>query len=200
MQLVMSKKSPYARKVRVMLRETGLSERVEEVEVLPDPLESPAQALAANPLGRVPALVREEGPTLYDSRVICRWIDAECGAAFYPESRLWEVLTLEATAEGILDSALSIFYEGRFKGADGASGDWIEAQGRKIDRAVQALESRWMSHLAGPFDAGQVATACALSYLDFRVGDRNWRAAAPNLAAWHARVSERPSLAQTEPA
>lgn len=199
MQLVMSKASPYVRKVRVMLRETGLSPSVEEVEVATSPLDSAPQAVAANPLGRIPALVREDGPALYDSRVICRWIDTTAGAGLYPEGRLWEVLTLEATAEGLLDSAVSSVYEARFKGTDGASAAWIEAQWQKIERALRALDTRWMSHLAGPLDAGQIATGCALGYLDFRLGERDWRAVAPDLAAWYARFSERPAMLETAP-
>lgn len=198
MQLIMSPPSPYARKVRVLIREGGLQDAVTEQEVTTTPLDSAPQALAANPLGRIPALIRAEGPALYDSRVICRYLDSMTEVAFYPEARLWEVLTLEATAEGILDSAVSMTYESRFRG-DTAWDGWLDAQWAKIDRALDALEARWMSHLSGPITLGQIATGCALGYLDLRQPGRDWRAGRPALAEWAGRFSARPAMRATAP-
>lgn len=199
MQLIMSPPSPYARMARVAVRELGLLDRVEEVAVQTTPLESDPRAVAGNPTGRIPSLVREGAPSLYDSRVICRYLDHLAGGALYPEARLWEVLTLEATGHGLTDSAIAMVYQARFIGSEGASSGWIEAQWRKVERSVEALEARWLSHLAGPFDAGQVAVGCGLAYIDFRLGERDWRGPAPGLAEWFARFESRASMQETAP-
>lgn len=200
MRLLMSPLSPYARKVRVTLRETGQLAEVEEVSVTTSPLASDPAIIAANPTGRIPVLIRDDGPALYDSRVITRFLDARATAGLYPEGRIWEVLTLEATADGILDSALILTYETRFKTPEQVSSDWMDAQWGKIRRAVDALDDRWLSHLNGPLDIAQIAVGCALGYLDLRHDARNWRQGAGRLAEWHARFAERPSMIETAPA
>ncbi len=126
-RFIMSPPSPYARKVRILIRAAGLQDAITEHEVTATPLQSGPQALAANPLGRIPARIRTKGPALHDSRVICRYIDSLSDVALYPEAHRWEVLTLGATAGGILGSAVSMTCEFRLRG-DGAWDDWIEAQ------------------------------------------------------------------------
>lgn len=199
MRLLMSPPSPYSRKVRVMLRETGQLPDVEEVNVTTSPLASDPAVVAANPTGRIPVLIRDDGPAIHDSRVITRFLDARAGGGLYPEPRLWEVLTLEAMADGILDSALILTYEGRFRPPAQQSAEWTEAHWGKIRRAVDAAEDRWISHLQGPLDAAQIALGVALGYLDFRHDARNWRAGAPRLAAWHDGFAGRSSMARTAP-
>lgn len=197
MQLIASPLSPFVRKVRVVLQETGIGDSVEIVNLTTTPLDTDPRAASANPLGKIPALVREDGATLYDSRVITRYLDSLAGAGLYPETRLWEVLTLEATAEGIMDAAVLITYEGRFRPQDIRYAPWVEAQWAKVARALDALEARWMSHLAGPLDIGQIATGCALGYIDFRHEARGWRQGRPALAAWFADFAQRESMTGT---
>ena len=199
MQLVSSPASPFVRKVRVVLQETGLTDSVEEVFVATSALKSAPEAIAANPLARIPALVRNDGPAIYDSRVITRYLNARGGGTLYPEARIWEVLTLEATADGLLDSAVLMVYETRLRPVEKQSQEWMEAQWAKVARALDALDARWMSHLHGPVDMGHIAVGCALGYLDFRHGARNWRAGRDALAAWYDRFKERPSMAATTP-
>lgn len=199
MKLMMAAPSPFVRKVRVLIREAGLTDQVEETEVVASPSGPSEDLIAANPLGKIPALVRDYGPTLYDSRVICRFLDDRAKAGFYPEARLWEVLTLEATADGIMDAAVLMVYEARFRDEAIRSQDWVDAQWAKVDRALQALESRWISHLSGQIDMGQIALGCALAYLDFRHGDRDWRAGRPQLAEWFAGFESRDSMQATVP-
>ena len=134
MQLISSPASPFVRKVRVLLHETGLSDQVEELPVATTALATAPEAMAANPLGKIPALLREDGPAIYDSRVICRYLDARAGAGFYPEARLWEVLTLEATADGIMESGVLMVYEMRLRPEGARSAEWVEAQWAKIAR------------------------------------------------------------------
>jgi glutathione S-transferase len=199
MKLISSPASPYARKVRVLVHETGLGEQVHEASVKTTPMETDPAAAAANPLGKIPALVRDDGPALYDSRVICRFLDARAGAGLYPENRIWEVLTLEATADGILDSAIGMVYERRFRPENMQSEDWVEAQWAKITRSLDALGKIWISHLSGPLDMGQIAVGCALGYLDFRHDDRGWRSGRGGLDDWYAAFAERPSMRATHP-
>ena len=201
MRLYHSPTSPFARKVRVVLLETGLAGRVEFVSVSGTPLDPGTMPVAQNPLGKLPALERPDGPAIYDSRVICRYLDDLGGGRLYPaKPRLWETLTLEATAHGISEAALAIVYEVRVRPSEQRSDAWIEGQWGKVARALDAIEGRWMAHLAGRLDCAQIAVGCALGYLDLRHGERDWRAGRPALAAWEARFSDRPSMQATRPA
>ena len=196
MRLFHSETSPYVRKVMVLLHETGLADQVELVPGSGFPTAPNEATRAINPLGKVPALERDDGPAIYDSRVICRYLDHLTGAGLYPEPpRLWDTLTLEATADGILDAALLMVYEGRLRPPEIQWPTWVEAQWEKIEKALHALESRWISHLQGRMDMGQIATACALGYLDFRHGARGWRGIAPGVGAWYDEFAKRPSMA-----
>jgi glutathione S-transferase len=200
MRLYFSPTSPYVRKVMVLLHETGQMDAVELVTGSGSPVDPGTAPLEANPLGKVPALERPDGPALYDSRVICQYLDARAGAGLYPEgARRWDTLTVEATGDGILDAALLMVYEGRLRPEELRFAPWVEGQWAKVDRALDALETRWMAHLQGPLEAGQIAVACALGYLDFRHGARGWRSGRPHLAAWYAGFAERPSMQATIP-
>lgn len=197
LQLLGSPASPFVRKVLVLIAEAGITD-VPFVQVSASPLGC-EDRINTNPLGKIPALSRDTGPTLYDSRVISRYLDAQYKAGLYPEKRLWEVLTLEATGDGVMDAAVSIIYEKRHRPEEMWFHPWLDGQWIKITRALDAVEGQWMSHLAGPVDMGQVSVACALGYLDFRHGDRDWRAGRPALAEWYARFAARPAMAGTAP-
>lgn len=197
MQLLMSPASPFVRKVRVLLRETELLDQVEERAVATTPLDSEPTVVAANPLGKIPVLIRDDGPALYDSRVITRFLNDFAGCSLYPESRIWEVLTLEATADAIMEAAVLMTYEARFRTEERQSSEWIEAQWSKAARAVSAVNNRWMSHLSGPLNIGQIGMGCALSYLDLRHDARGWRDGNQALADWHAAFALRDSMVAT---
>ena len=200
MKLHFSPASPYVRKVMVILHETGQIDDVAVHAVSSSPLAPDAGLAAANPLAKIPALERDDGCTLYDSRVICRFFDARKSGGLYPEgARHWEVLTLEATGDGITDAALLMTYEARLRPEEHRSADFVEGQWGKIQRACDALDARWMAHLAGPLDAGHIAVACGLGYVDFRHGARDWRTGRDALATWYARILERPSMQATIP-
>lgn len=203
MTLHQSPTSPYVRKVLVLLHETGMTGAVRLAPATGTPVDPGTMPLGANPLGKIPALEREDGCTLYDSRVICRFLASQTpgGAALYPPApALWEVLTLEATGDGILDAALLMRYEVVIRPEPAQSAAWIEGQWDKIARSLDALEGRWMAHLEGPLTIGSIAVACALGYLDFRLDARDWRAGRPALADWFARIGARPSMQATVPA
>jgi len=200
MKLIMSEASPFVRKVRVLIRETGQQGDIEEVPVATTPVNTADAVWAANPLGKIPALILADGRALYDSRVITRFLDDRAKAGFYPEDRLWDVLTLEATADGILEAAVLMVYEGRVRPPELRSEAWVEAQWTKATTAIKAVNDRWMEHLDGPLNMAQIAVSCALGYLDFRHPDRDWRSGNSALAVWHAAFEERPAMAETRPA
>lgn len=199
MKLITAKPSPFARKVHVLLLETGQMDDVELVDVVTTPLDTDPRVAAANPIGKIPTLVRDDGPPIYDSRVICRYFDARGDAGLYPESHLWETLTLEATADAIMDAAILMVYERRVRPLEHVFHGWIEAQWDKIARAVSVVNERWMSHLDGPMDMSHIAIGCALGYLDFRHDDRNWRAGNGALDDWFTVFSSRDSMQATAP-
>ena len=200
MRLFHSPNSPYARKCMVLLHETGLLDQVTLIAATGTPVDTGSMPLAQNPLGKIPALERGDGPALYDSRVICRYLDSLSDSGLYPAApRLWDTLTVEATGDGITDAAILMVYETRIRPEDKRYVPWVEGQWAKIDRALDALESRWMDHLTGALDMGQISVACALGYLDFRHGLRVWRQGRPQLAAWFDTFDKRPSMQATLP-
>ncbi len=199
MQLYYASASPFARKALVTLHETNQLDDVEIVAATGTPLDATQMPTAHNPLGKLPALSRPDGPAIYDSRVICRYLDARAKAGLYPDRSIWETLTLEATADGIMDAAVLMIYEGRCRPENLQSTDWVNGQWDKISRSLDAITTRWMSHLAGPMDMGHIAVACALGYLDFRHDDRTWRKGRDALDDWFAAFSQRDSMQATRP-
>ena len=203
MQLYFSPTSPYVRKVAVLIEEAGLAERVERIASSGTPLVPGSLPLAENPLGKVPVLVTVDG-ALYDSRVICRYLDDVAGAGAYPAgAALWRTLVLEATADGILDAALLMVYEGRLRPEELRYQPWIDGQWAKVARALDVLEANWMDHLTaahgGCPNMAHIALGAALGYLDFRLNEKNWRAGRPALCAWAADFARRPSMVDTVP-
>jgi len=200
MKLYYSPTSPYVRKVMIVLEETGQRDDVELVNVATTPVAADPALMIKNPLAKVPALERPDGPTLYDSRVITAYLDARAGDRLYPQgARRWDTLTLEATADGILDAALLMIYETRIRPEDKRMSEWVDGQWDKIARSVAALNTRWVSHLNGPLDMGQISVGCALAYLDFRHDARGWRKGNDGLAAWFKGFESRPSMQSTVP-
>ncbi|WP_071674394.1 glutathione S-transferase [Nioella nitratireducens] len=198
MTLLSSPASPFVRKVRVVLLETGQDD-VALQEVTTTPMATAPEVAAANPVGKIPALMRDDGPAIYDSRVICRYLNARAAADLYPESHIWETLTLEATADGIMDAAVISVYEKRVRPEEFRYQPWLDAQWAKVTHALDALEARWMSHLHGPVDMGHIAIGCALGYLDFRHPDKDWRTGRDSLTAWEAKFADRAAMRATLP-
>ncbi len=198
MKLLMSPASPFVRKVRVVLRELDLLGQVEEVNVTTTPLASDPVVIAANPTGKIPALTRDTGPAIYDSRVITRFLNDHASGSLYPQSRIWDILTLEATADAIMEAAVLMTYEARCRPEAQQSSDWVEAQWGKASRTIAAVNTRWLSHLHGPLDITQIGIACALSYIDLRHDARGWRDGNADLATWHATFMQRDSMQETE--
>ena len=200
MKLISSMASPFVRKVRVVLHETGQTGDVEEIPVATTAINTAMEARAANPTGKIPALVLDDAGAIYDSRVITRYLDDRAGAGLYPQDGIWRLLTLEATADGLLEAAVLMVYESRLRPEAQQSPDWVEAQWGKVCGALDALNSDWIDDLNGPLTIGQIAVGCALGYLDFRHDARGWRDGRDALAAWFEGFAERPSMQATIPA
>jgi glutathione S-transferase len=196
-----SSTSPFVRKVMVLAHEAGLVGGIETVPTTPGADE---QSLARdNPLGKVPALVTEDGSVLYDSPVICEYLDSlHDGPRAFPASgpARWVALRLQALADGILEAAVLRRYE-EMRPSERQSAEWIERQKRKVTRGLDALESDvgTLADPTGPLSIGDVSVACMLGYLDLRYGNDAWRTARPALAAWYARAAARPSMRATAP-
>ena len=199
MKLIFSPASPFVRKVRVVIDESGLTDQVQPVPVQTTPLVTDPAARNANPLGKIPALVLDDGKSLFDSRVICRYLNDISGAGLYPAERIWDVLTLEALADGIMEAAVLMVYEGRLREAENRSVTWVEAQWEKITHALDALERQEFAAMQGDLNIAHLATACALDYLDFRHGSRDWRKGHAALDKWHSQIMQRTSLQTTLP-
>lgn len=200
MQLIYAAASPFARKVRVLAAETGLLERIEllDTAVLPTTLNERVNAL--NPLGKIPVLLTDDGEALYDSRVICEYLDTlHQGAKLLPSgASRWQVLRLAALADGLMDAALLARYERGVRPAELQWPAWLDGQLGKVQRALTELE-RQVEQLQGPLDLGQIGIACALGYLDFRFADLDWSTAHPGLAAFQQAFSQRPSMQSSAP-
>lgn len=197
MKLIYAPTSPFVRKVMVILHETDQLGDVEIQQVATTPVAPSADLRVANPLAKIPALQRDDGPTLYDSRVICAYLDERAGSGLYAGG--WDSKVLEATADGIMDAAVSATYERRIRPADKQWGDWEAAQMGKVLSACAALNARWISHLKGPMDIGHIAVGCALGYVDLRQPNSNWRHGNESLADWFADFESRPSMQATRP-
>jgi glutathione S-transferase len=201
MKLIIALPSPYARKARVALIEKGI-----EIDIVVENPWLPATAVpAANPLGKVPVLVLDDGRALHDSKVIIEYLDT-LGAPpdLIPRTPELRVLhkQIEAVADGVSDAVVLITLE-RARPAPMRSNDWVERQRNKILAGTAELsrllsDEEWFSR-AG-LGIGEIATGCTLGYLDLRFPEFDWRVAGPNLARLYTRLSNRPSFAQTAPA
>lgn len=199
MQLYFNPASPYTRKVRVTAGELGLSDGIELISVSTTPV-SPHDGLrSSNPLGKIPALITDDGATLYDSRVICEYLDAQAGGnRIFPVAGAarWKALRRQALADGIMDAAVLTRYEEAVRPRELRWQSWVDGQFGKIRTALDALERE---SLEGTFDIGTISIACALGYLDLRFAGEGWRKSRPRLTDWAATVSHRPSLVATAP-
>jgi glutathione S-transferase len=198
MRLLASPTSPYARKVRIVALEKGLMDRL-TVEMI-NPLDDDGRLAAVNPLGKVPALVLDSGAALFDSGVICEYLDQLDGAPTLLPPRgaeRFEVLAWHALAQGVLDAALNIVMERRRPEAQ-QSPLWLERWSAAIVRGLEALD-RTIQRRPDDFDLGAITTACALGYLEFRLPDLAWPESAEALKVWWDQARQRPSVSATAP-
>ena len=192
MQLYYAEASPFARKVRILAQEVGLDDRIELIALNPWTDET---LRAVNPLCKVPTLINDEGQAIYDSRVICIYLDRLAGTHRVVGAPT-NALVMEALADGIGDAGVRRVREERRRGGDGHD-DVIERQNQAIQAALDEAEQTLD---AAGFEIGEIALLCAIAYLNFRLPGDNWLEGRPKLAAWYEALRSRPSVAATEPA
>ena len=199
MKLVYSPPSPFVRKVTTLIHHAGLNDRIELINVKTTALSVAEEARAANPLGKIPVMILEDGNAIFDSRVITRYLDEIAGSNLYPQEKIYDTLSLEALADGIMESAVSITYESKLRPENEKSPSWMEAQWSKVLHAVKALDNGEFKAMDGEINMGQIALACALGYLDFRHDARQWRIGHSNLASWSDKMMKLAALIKTIP-
>jgi glutathione S-transferase len=194
-RLYFTPNSPYARKARIIIHELGLKQQVQEVSIS---LPAPDSFRTVNPLGKIPALVLDDGSAIYDSPVICEYLDELGGGAFFPRSGppRWRALTLQALGDGLADAVVRRNQERRLPEGR-RSVELLERQTKAIEAAFAALERDAMAFPAPTI--GELAVVSAIGYLDLRVPDEGWRDRCPRLARWLEEFSQRPSVQATRP-
>lgn len=201
MKLFHAALSPFVRKVRVAAMELGLDDRIELVTVATTPVAMNADLAKVNPLGKVPALVTDDGDLLFDSAVIVEYLDALAGGGkLIPPggAERWRVKRTEALADGMADAAILMRYETAMRPAEKQWPDWIAGQKQKVTQALDAFEGQvWL--FDEKFDAGKIALGVGLGYLDLRFPDLGWRRARETLGRWYDAFARRPAMQATKP-
>jgi glutathione S-transferase len=200
MKLLTSLTSPYGRKVRVVLLEKKIPFQLQvENPWLPD-----NTVAEFNPLGKVPVLVLEDGVCVFDSRVIVEYLDHLTPVAHLIPSEVKSRLAvrgIEALADGIIDAAVAVYLE-RKRPLEQQSADWMMLQEKTLFRGLEALsealgEKPWF--LGNAMTLADIASGCALAYLNLRFPEINWRDAHPNLTRLADKLAERSSFKETVP-
>ena len=197
MKLFYSPTSPFVRKVVACAITRDLDSRIERIRT--DAHASPATLLAANPLSKVPALLTDDGVALFDSPLICEYLDSIGDEPpLFPAhgASRWVALRFQALADGIMDAAVMARGE-IVRPHEAARQANVERQKAAVARGLDLLEDQPPSD--GLPDIGAISVACALGYLDFRFAEDAWRDHHPRLAQWYERVSTLPGIAQTAP-
>lgn len=200
MKLHWSPRSPYVRKVMIVAHELGVAQRLETVRTVVGGTTPHLELMRDNPLGKIPTLVLQDGTIIYDSPVICEYLDTlHDGPKLFPDwpERLSALRRL-ALGDGMLDIALAWLGE-RFRPVEKQSEPHMALWRAKLLACIDALERDADALAAGRFTIGHIAIGIALSYLDFRFDDLAWRDGHPRLAAWHATFDARPSVQANPP-
>ncbi|MFY9762359.1 MAG: glutathione S-transferase [Xanthobacteraceae bacterium] len=199
MKLHWSPRSPFVRKVMIVAHERGLAGRIECVRTVAAMTKPHAELMKDNPLSKIPTLILDDGTVLYDSPVICEYLDALDGAPKLfpraPKARM-TALRRQALGDGFLEMMVALRNE--HERAQPSDIHMASTAARKA-AVLASLDREAESLTTTPFGIGHIAIGCALSYLDFRFADENWRKDHLRLANWHAAFAARPSVRATEP-
>ena len=200
MKLWYSPASPFVRKVLVMAHETGLIEELELNLVASTAIQPDPELSKVNPLTKIPTLELEDGSTIFDSTVICEYLDTlHDGQKMIPDDETrWNTLVTQSIGNGIMEAAVGVRYEQALRPQEHQWDVWMNGQFAKIDKALDVLET-WRGARIQDMHIGSITVACALAYLDFRHGDRDWREGRPVLTQMLETFSRRTSMLQTRP-
>jgi len=198
MKLHWSPKSPYVRKVMICAHELDVLSRLELVRSVAAMLKPNPDIMADNPLSKIPTLVRADGSTLFDSVVICEYLNEQAGGTLFPEQTdaRWQALRWHALGDGLLD-ALILWRNERER--DQPLRTLLDAFDVKTRACLRLLDEEAKALEDAPFSIGHVTLGCSLGYLDYRFGALGWRSLAPRLARWFSVLQARPSFQSTEP-
>jgi glutathione S-transferase len=198
MKIYFSPASPFVRKVTVVAAELGIT--LERLPSAVHPINRDRTVVADNPLGQVPTLLADDGTVLFDSRVICEYLDSLKGGGLFPAAgpARWRALTEQSMGDGILDAGILLRYEALTRPEEKQSAEWKAGQMEKITGTLDVLETQ-AAGFGERVDIGTVTIGCALGWVDFRLGDMGWRNSRPALAAWFERFGQRPSMAGSKP-
>jgi glutathione S-transferase len=201
MKLYYGALSPFVRKVMVLAHEKNILDRLERVPSPLTPVEPNADLMRANPLGKIPALTLDDGTVLFDSPVICEYLDTlGSQPKLFPAAgaERWRALCLNALADGLLDAAMAARVEAALRPAEKQWDKWSEVQLQKVRNALDSLNGAYAPS-AQALTIGEIAVGCALGWLDFRMPQLEWRKGREQLAAWYETFSARPSMSSTAP-
>ena len=198
MKLHWSPKSPYVRKVMICAHELDLLDRLELVRSVAAMLKPNERLMKDNPLSKIPTLVLEDGFTLFDSVVICEYLNDLGGGTLFPSQAVdkWQALRWHAFGDGLLD-ALILWRNEREREVPLKA--LIDAFELKTRVSLKQLDDEAQALTETPFSIGHIGLGCALGYLDYRFDTLGWRNVAPRLAQWDAELNKRPSFQNTEP-
>ena len=201
MRLMHGKMSPFVRKVMIAAIEKGLEKQIELVPTAVGAGKINPDLFKINPIGKIPALVLDDGSAVYDSLVICDYFDSLAPAPrLVPTetSARLAVLRLNAIADGLLTAG--VLYKGELsRPPERQWPEWLEAQGAKTRKCVAALDGE-IAKAGQELNVGTIAAICAIGWVDFRAPEITWRSDYPKLAAWFDEQSKRDSVARTKPA
>jgi glutathione S-transferase len=198
LRLHWSPRSPYVRKVMICAHELQVVDRIELVRSVAAMLVPNAELMVDNPLSKIPTLVLGDGSTLFDSVVICEYLNQLVDGPLFPQQPAdkWRSLRWHAFGDGLLENLILWRNE---REREVPLQKLMDAFDVKVRASLVQLDAEADALAAAPFAIGHVAIGSALSYLDYRFGAFGWRHQAPRLAAWHAEAMKRPSMAITEP-
>ncbi len=200
MKIFYAAASPFVRKCLVCAQELGLFDRLELVPAAVHPVNRDRTVAAVNPLGKIPTLVTDEGVVLFDSRVICEYLNSLGDGRLLPAqgAARWSVLAEQSLADGMMDAAILTRYETALRPESFRWSDWVTGQLAKVSSGLAAIEPRARA-LTERVDLGTIALGCALGYLDFRFATLGWRDQYPDTAVWFERFGRRDSMMSTRP-
>jgi len=201
MRLLYAPTSPFVRKVMVCAHLSGQAERIEWLDSAAHPVRRDSRIAVHNPLAKVPTLILDDGESLYDSRVICEYIDSLGSAGIFPPAgpARWKALTRQSMGDGLLDAALLARYELTARPTEMQWPVWRQALLTKVTACLGAIEAIAPELAVDRPTIGEVAIGCGLGYLDFRFPELGWRASHPAATRWHAEFAQLPAMQATLP-
>ncbi len=192
MKLIYSTASPYARAARIVVRELGLLDQVEEI--FQHPFEDPAQLISFNPLCKVPCLIDDSGQGIFDSQVICEYLDAQASDKLFKAIQQdWHLRTLYSLTRGIIDSCVA-WQQDKMRGKEGESEFWQKRYISSIERGLNYLQKQ-LTKFPQPTSALDINLMVILDYLDFRHPEYEWTERHSELIEWHQPRQQRPAFA-----